>query len=69
MSRDVFQGCTGFGTAGYWLARWLHQLKRSTFGMSMADSLESAEFVQLNQSINKLTNFVLLNFAQMKRVQ
>ena len=26
----LFQGCTGLWTAGYWLARRLHQLKAST---------------------------------------
>ena len=26
----LFQGCTGLWTAGYWLARQLHQLKAST---------------------------------------
>ena len=26
----LFQGCTGLRTAGYWLARRLHQLKAST---------------------------------------
>ena len=36
--RGLFQGCTGLWTAGYWLARRLHQLKASAtmdFGISI----------------------------------
>ena len=29
-SWDVFQGCTGLWTTGYWIRRRLHQLKVST---------------------------------------